>query len=266
MFKDGDDSSNLVSLAVGILSNQTPAPPTPRRANPLPPASSLDDPARLTSNLSTKDRYERDIANIDDYENEERRRRQERQTQAKMSDIAAQSKKATGRKKSAENTAIESTFDGSEYISTVKTVGKRSRGNENEKSKVQQPKQPKRERSLTSQIDEVKHFSSISFSLLHFQIPSNESNRQLSPPMLSADIQVANTIEDLFKIFDKYILPTEFALGLQKLCQLASVENSDAVHVYSQLDNTRNRMESLLVGFVSQSLEKGFASSMDEFF
>ena len=212
----------------------------------------------MTSNLSTKDRYERDIANIDDYENEERRRRQERQTQVKMSDIAAQSKTATGRKKSAENTAIESTFDGSEYISTVKTVGKRSRGNENEKSKVQQPRQPKRERSLTSQIDEVKHFSSILFSLVQFQMPSsNESNREASPPMLSADIQGANSIEDLFKIFDKYILPTEFALGLQKLCQLASVENNDAVHVYSQSDNTRNRMESLLVGFVSQSLEKG---------
>lgn len=80
---------------------------------------------------------------------------------------------------------------------------------------------------------------------------SNESNREASSSLLAADIQGANTVEDLFEIFDKYILPTEFALGLQKLCQLASGENSDTVHVYSQSDNTRNRMESLLIGFVS---------------
>ena len=217
-------------------------------------SSPLDDPSRLTSNLSTKDRYERDIANIDDYENEERRRRTERQNQVKMSDIAAQSKKATGRKKFAENISIEPTFDGSEYISTVKTLGKRAKSSGNERSNAQQPRQPKRERSLTSSIDEVKYSSTNPFSLIkvHFQtLASNESTRQTSSPMLLTNIEQANTIDDLLKIFDKYILPTEFALGLQKLCQLASAENSDAVHIYSQSDVTRNRMESLLIGFVS---------------
>jgi hypothetical protein len=69
--------------------------------------------------------------------------------------------------------------------------------------------------------------------------------------MLSKNIQESNTIEDLLKIFDKYIIPTEFALGLQKLCHLASADNSDAVQIYAQSDNARNRMESLLIGFVN---------------
>jgi hypothetical protein len=72
--------------------------------------------------------------------------------------------------------------------------------------------------------------------------------------MLLTNIQEANNIEDLFKIFDKYVVPTEFALGLQKMCQLASQDNSDAVQIYSQSDEARNRMESLLIGFVSYSL------------
>jgi hypothetical protein len=69
--------------------------------------------------------------------------------------------------------------------------------------------------------------------------------------MLSINIQESNTVEDLFKIFDKYIVPTEFALGLQKLCQFASVENNNAIQIYAQSDNARNRMETLLISFVS---------------
>jgi hypothetical protein len=138
-------------------SDETSAPTNPRRPNILH-SSSFDDPSRLTSNIPTKDRYETDISNIDDYENEERRRRVERQNQVKMSDIAAQSKKAIGRKKAATNIEIEPEFDGSEYISTPKTVGKRTKASETDKSKPQQPRQPKKERSLTSKIDEVKFF------------------------------------------------------------------------------------------------------------
>lgn len=68
--------------------------------------------------------------------------------------------------------------------------------------------------------------------------------------MLLSNIKQANTVEDLLKIFDRYVVPTEFALGLQKLCQLASTENSDAIQIYAQSDDTRNRMESLLLSFV----------------
>ncbi|CAF5169725.1 unnamed protein product, partial [Rotaria sp. Silwood1] len=56
----------------------------------------------------------------------------------------------------------------------------------------------------------------------------NQSERQVSDPMLSANIKEADTVEDLMLIFDKYVLSTEFALGLQKMCQLASMENSNA--------------------------------------
>ncbi len=73
--------------------------------------------------------------------------------------------------------------------------------------------------------------------------------------MLLSTIQEANNVQDLFKIFDKYIVPTEFALGLQKLSQLASTENSDAAHIYAQSDDARNRMESLLISFVSYLFE-----------
>jgi len=68
--------------------------------------------------------------------------------------------------------------------------------------------------------------------------------------LLLSNIQEANTMEDLLKILDKYIVPTEFALGLQKMCQLASIDNSDAIQIYGQSDNIRNRMESLLISFV----------------
>ncbi len=56
--------------------------------------------------------------------------------------------------------------------------------------------------------------------------------------MLLSNIQEANTVQDLLKIFDKYVVRTEFALGLQKLSQLASTENSDAVDIYAQSDDS----------------------------
>ena len=79
--------------------------------------------------------------------------------------------------------------------------------------------------------------------------------------MLSSNIQDANTVQDLLKIFDKYVLPAEFALGLQKLSQLAATENSDALHIYAQSDDSRNRMESLLISFVSYPSERDEISS-----
>jgi hypothetical protein len=76
----------------------------------------------------------------------------------KLSDIAAQSKRTTSRKKSPANIEFKTEFDDSEYISTSKTIGKRTKANESAKFNPQQPKQPKKERSLTSQSDEVKFF------------------------------------------------------------------------------------------------------------
>jgi hypothetical protein len=75
-----------------------------------------------------------------------------------LSDVAAQSKRTTSRKKSPIKIEIEPEFDGSEYISTSKTIGKRTKVNESEKSNSQQPRQPKKERSLTSKSNEVKFF------------------------------------------------------------------------------------------------------------
>ncbi|CAF4706264.1 unnamed protein product [Rotaria sp. Silwood1] len=69
---------------------------------------------------------------------------------------------------------------------------------------------------------------------------------------VKTDITEADTVEDLMLIFDKYVLSTEFALGLQKMCQLASMENSNATQVYAQSYNSRNRMESLLINFLGK--------------
>ena len=80
----------------------------------------------------------------------------------------------------------------------------------------------------------------------------DESDRYSSAPVLLTNIKQANHIDDLLKIFDKYIIPAEFALGLQKMCQLASIENSDAIHTYARSENARNRVESLLISFVSR--------------
>jgi hypothetical protein len=148
---------NVKKLFSDEESEEIPVPTNPRRQNVLP-SSSFDDPSQLTSNLPTKNRYENDISNIDDYETEERRRLLARQNQVKMSDMAAQTKRATSRKKSMNTIEVEKVFDSSEYIFTEKTVGKRTKTGGSEKSNLQQPKQPKRERSLTSQSDEVRFF------------------------------------------------------------------------------------------------------------
>ncbi len=60
---------NVNKLFSDEESEETPVPTNPRRPNILH-SSSFDDPSRITSNLSTKSRYENDISNIDDYENE----------------------------------------------------------------------------------------------------------------------------------------------------------------------------------------------------
>ncbi len=69
--------------------------------------------------------------------------------------------------------------------------------------------------------------------------------------MLLSNVQQAHTLKDLLKIFYKYVVPTELALGSHKLCQLVSTKNSDAVHIYAQTDGTQNRMKSIL--FCSKS-------------
>ncbi|CAF0842002.1 unnamed protein product [Rotaria sordida] len=205
-------------------SEEIPIPTSPRRPNILH-SSSFEDPLRLTSNVSIKNRYENEISNINDYEAEEQRRYLARQTQIKM-----QSK----RKISTNKINIETVFDNSKNISTEKKI----KIDNIDKSNLQKPRQPKKERSLTKQSDESSN--------------PNELQRQRSDPMLAANIKEANTVEDLMTIFDKYIVPTEFALGLQKMCQLASIENSNAIHIYAQSYNARNRMESLLISFLGK--------------
>lgn len=92
--------------------------------------------------------------------------------------------------------------------------------------------------------------------MIYFQSSrSDEFTRDSSAPILSGNIKEANSVEELMKIFDKYVVPTEFALGLQKMCQLASMENSNASQIYAQLSNARNRMETLLISFVSHLFE-----------
>ncbi|CAF4670423.1 unnamed protein product [Rotaria sp. Silwood1] len=209
-------------------SKDIPIPTSPRRPNILH-TSSFEDPSRLASSLSTKTRYENDISNIDDYEAEEQRRQLARQTQVRM-----QTKRETSRKATTNKINVETVFDSSKYISTEKKVKTDITG----KTNSQKPRQPKRERSLTKQSDEASN--------------PNQSERQVSDPMLSANIKEADTVEDLMLIFDKYVLSTEFALGLQKMCQLASMENSNATQVYAQSYNSRNRMESLLINFLGK--------------
>ncbi|CAF3689928.1 unnamed protein product [Rotaria socialis] len=215
-----------------------PIPISPRRPNILH-SSSFDDPSRLASNLSTKTRYENDISNINDYEAEEQRRQLARKTEAKTSNSKMQSKRETSRKTATNKINVETVFDSSQYISTEKVPGqKKIITDSSEKSNVHKPKQPKRERSLTKQSDE--------------SATREESDDQAPDQMLSANIREANTVEDLMTIFDKYVISTEFALGLQKMCQLASIENSDATQTYAQSGNARNRMESLLITFLSK--------------
>jgi len=114
----------------------------------------------MASNLSTKNRYENDISDIDDYQSEEQQRRLTRQTQVKLSNDAThlKSKRVTSRKLSSNTFEVEKDFDASEYISTEQIGGKTMKTGNSNKSNLQkqQPRQPKKERSLTGQTDEVK--------------------------------------------------------------------------------------------------------------
>ncbi len=67
------------------------------------------------------------------YQNSKKRKRKIKQKGVAFR--AAQSKKATSRKKPVNNIEVEPEFDGSEYISTAKTIGKRIKASENDKSK-----------------------------------------------------------------------------------------------------------------------------------
>ncbi len=146
---------NVKKLFSDEDSEEVPTPTSPRRPNILH-SSSFDDPLQIASNLSTKTRYENDISNIDDYQAEEQQRRLTRQNQIKKSDIAQQSKRISSRKKSPNSVNDETQFDSSEYISNKKIFVKRLKSDDLEKSDLHQPRQPKKERSLTSQSDEVK--------------------------------------------------------------------------------------------------------------
>lgn len=210
---------NVKKLFSDEDSNETVNPPNPRRPNVVH-STSFEDPSRLVSNLSTQTRYENDIASVNDFENEERRRRTDRQNQVKMSDIEQQSKRKTSQKKFIQKFDIPSSnADGSDYIATNKKNERKFKSKENQ----------------SSQTDS--------------SVASKGSDQ---PSLYSSQIQNANTIEDIFKILDKYVIPTEFALGLQRLCQLASEENTNAIQSYAQLENNRQRLESLLLAFTNK--------------
>jgi lipopolysaccharide export LptBFGC system permease protein LptF len=154
-------------------SEEIAVPKSPRRPNILH-SSSFDDPSRMTSNLSTKNRYENDISNIDDYQVEEQRRRLTRQNQIK---ISSQSKRTTSRKKSMNINDVETNFDGSELISSH-FEEKKIRTNNNEGLNLQKPKQPKKERSLTENLEEVQFYKELIFFFLlifEFSFPLNRN-------------------------------------------------------------------------------------------
>ncbi|CAF1091432.1 unnamed protein product [Adineta ricciae] len=236
---------NIKKIFSDENSNEDSLPTSPRRAN-VPSSASFNDPARLTANLSTKSRYENEIADIADYHSEEQRRRTVRQNQARLTHENAQPKsnQMAPRKKSANAIEIEKLFDETEYISPKKTTRQVAKPTE-KFNQNQQPRQPRKERTLTKQPNEPS--------------ASNQSNRD---PLLFTSIEQANTTEELLKIFDKYVVPTEFALGLQKLNQLASAESSDSVQTYGQLDEARTRMETLLLGFVNKFSDNEIATAI----
>lgn len=63
----------------------------------------------------------------------------------------------TSRKVAQSKIKIDTVFDNSEYISTEKIAGKKDKTEDVDKSKIQKPKQPKKERSLTKQSDKVRN-------------------------------------------------------------------------------------------------------------
>lgn len=188
-----------------------------------------DPPARrpVVNPSATQARYEEDIADVDDYRGEEKRRLTARQTK---------------NRKFSEPKTVQTNFDGLELIESKfdeKNAEQRRRLSNQQEAKTNQPRQPRRERSLTDQVRASE---------------TEDAGRTASTGMLTNTIKETKTIDELLNIFDSYIIPNEFALGLQKLCQMASAENSDTVHLYQQGDKRRQRMETLLLNFVSCSV------------
>ena len=123
--------------------------------------------------MSTTARYENEITNIDNYQTEEQRRYLARQTQAKMSHIGTLSEHRTSQQTSMNKLKMSIEFDNLDLITTEKMNGNKSE----QRSSQQQPKQPKKEKSLTKQSDEVKRekdfpsFRVKYFSLLNWMSP-----------------------------------------------------------------------------------------------
>ncbi|CAF1341928.1 unnamed protein product, partial [Didymodactylos carnosus] len=99
----------------------------------------------------------------------------------------------------------------------------------------QQPYQEKQQ-------DEQQKFSDSS---------QQQSATQQRSGSLTAMIRQSTNINELLSIFDKYILPVEFAIGLQKLCDLSSGD-PDVLKIYLQSDDSRTRIEGLLLSFLSK--------------
>lgn len=131
---------NLKKLFSDEPSNEIELPRTPRRPNILH-SSSVDQP--------TQKRYEQDLANIDDYQSEENRRRTARSTENKAT---------TGKRTNKPPKSIETDFDGTELVppELEKIIGKQIRRTNTDENDLQRPKQPKRERSLTTSPEPIE--------------------------------------------------------------------------------------------------------------
>ena len=131
---------NLKKLFSDEPSNETELPRTPRRPNILH-SSSVDQ--------STQKRYEQDLANIDDYQSEENRRRTARSTENKAT---------AGKRMNKPAKSIETDFDGTELVppELEKIIGKQIRRTNTNETDLQRPKQPRRERSLTTSPEPIE--------------------------------------------------------------------------------------------------------------
>ena len=149
-----DRKLNVKKLFSDDNTEEMPLPSSPRRPNILH-SSTFDDPTQMASNLSTKTRYENEIAEIDDYQQEEQRRRSARQAETKASNENAQSKskRTPSKKKFGNALTIEKLFDESEYISTERSEKKSDYASRSEQN--QQPRKPRRERVPVEESDEV---------------------------------------------------------------------------------------------------------------
>ena len=254
----GGHQLDLKKLFTEGESGQLPRPSNPRRPG-VAHSSAIQESPRSTSTAAAT--LEQDTAEIENHQAEGKQQRKPRQSQVNTSQGPASPKRVPSGKRPTAMNDIETDFDGSELVPSPFDGTRKDAYKQNEKE-IKQPKQPKKERSLAGQGNEVRLKSRKSLPLplstvdIQSSAPSTSSRSdpsvQRSPtPMFSAHINKAEKIEDLLKIFDKYVVSTELALGLQKMCQMASVPNSDAIQVYAQSDSARQRMESLLISFVS---------------